>query len=124
MRTENTTKEIGAKLANAVTSIYDVVPQLLRGLPKPFPVDPLILAAYAGKYQPSEGVIVTIRVDGARIFAQVSKQGEYELKARSNNQFYPREFEAEITFYKNASGEVDRLVYVINGVTYEAKKVP
>jgi hypothetical protein len=30
---------------------------------------------------------------------------------------YPREFDAEITFYKNARGEVDRLVLVENGVT-------
>jgi hypothetical protein len=112
-------------LANAATSIYDVVPQLLRGLPKPFPVDPKVLAAYAGRYQVSDGYIVTIRVDGTRIFAQVPNQGEYELIARSNNQFYPRAFDAEIAFYKNASGEVDRMVVVgVFETPVEAKKVP
>ena len=44
--------------------------------------------------------------------------------ALSETQFCPREFDAELTFYKNASGEVDRLVLVQSGVTYEAKKVP
>ena len=44
--------------------------------------------------------------------------------ARSENQFYPFVFDAEITFYRNDSGEVDRMVLVENGVTLEAKKVP
>ena len=67
---------------------------------------------------------MTIRVDGTRIFIQAPNKPEYELLARSENQFYPRAFDAEITFYKNASGEVDRLVLVESGETFEAKKVP
>jgi CubicO group peptidase (beta-lactamase class C family) len=111
-------------LANAATSIYDVVPQLLRGLPKPFTVDPQVLAAYSGRYQLSDGSIMTIRVDGGHIFLQVPNQGEYELVARSDNQFYPRAFDAEITFYRNDRGEVDRAIMLQFGVTTEAKKVP
>ena len=67
---------------------------------------------------------MTIRVDGTRIFIQAPNRPEYELYALSENQFYPRAFVAEITFYKNASGEVDRLVLVESGETFEAKKVP
>jgi CubicO group peptidase (beta-lactamase class C family) len=111
-------------LTNAATNLYDVVPQLLRGLPKSFPVDPQILAAYAGKYQTSEGVTATIRVDGGRIFLQALDQPEAELLALSDNQFYPRAYDAEFTFYKNDSGEVDRMVAVVLGETLEAKKVP
>jgi CubicO group peptidase (beta-lactamase class C family) len=111
-------------LANAANSIWDIVPQLMRGLPKPFPVDPQVLAAYAGRYQVSGGHIVTIRVDGTRIFLQIPNQGEYELVARSDNQFYPRAFDAEITFYRNDSGEEDRMVGVVLGETLEANKVP
>jgi hypothetical protein len=89
------------------------------------PVDPQVLAAYAGKYQFPDGVIVTIRVDGARIFIQVPSQGEYELLARSKNQFYPAVGAGELTFYKNASGEVDRMAVVTGeGKTIEVKKVP
>ncbi len=111
-------------LANAATSIYDVVPQLLRGLPKPFPVDPKVLATYAGRYQVSDGYIVTIRVDGTRIFAQATDQAEFELLARSENQLYPRAFDAEFTFCRNDRGEVDRVVGVVLGDTLEATKVP
>jgi len=114
-------------LANAAVDIDDVGRLLIRRLPlTPVPVDPQVLAAYAGKYQ-SNGVIVTIRVDGTRIFIQAPNQPEVELLARSDNQFYPRAFvayEADFTFYKNASSEVDRLVMVQFGETLEAKKVP
>jgi len=90
------------------------------------PVDPQVLAAYAGKYQFPDGVIVTIRVDGARIFIQVPNQGEYELFARSENQFYPSVGAGgEVTFYKNAIGEVDRMAVVTGeGETIEGQKVP
>ena len=117
-------------LANAAINIDDVGLQLIRGLPKPFPVDPQVLGEYAGRYQFPEisrevkELVVTIRVDGTRIFIQAPNQPEYELYAISETQFYPREFDAEFTFYKNASGEVNQLVMVQSGETYEAKKVP
>ena len=111
-------------LANAATDLYDVVPQLLRGLPKPFPVDPQVLAAYAGKYQSPEGVIVTIRVNGSRIYIQVPGNQEGELISISENQFSLRGQYVDFSFYRNDSGEVDRLVMVQNGITADAKKVP
>ena len=118
-------------LTNAVISIDDIGLQLIRRLPlTPVSIDSLVLTSYAGRYQfpgiseEVKEVVVTIRVDGTRIFMQVPNQGEYELLARSEAQFYPQVFDAEFTFYKNASGEVDRLVMVQNGETYEAKKEP
>ena len=89
------------------------------------PVDPQVLAAYAGKYQFPDGVILTIRVDSTFIFIQVPNQPEIELYARSENQFYPPVDAGELTFYKNASGEVDRMAVVTGeGKTIEGKNVP
>jgi len=87
-------------------------------------VDPQLLAEYAGRYQSPDGVVVTIRVDGTRIFMQAPNRPEHEFYARSETEFSPLAFEAEITFSRNDSGEVDRLVLVENGETFEAKKVP
>ena len=108
-------------LANAAISIEDVGGALIRGLAKPFPVAPQVLAEYAGRYQDSDGVMSTVRVDGSRIFVQETNYPEYELLASSENQFCVGN--AEITFYRNDSGEVDRLV-VSSGETHEAKRVP
>jgi hypothetical protein len=93
-------------------------------------VDPKVLASYAGRYQLPDGDIVTVRVDGTRIFIQLPGEPEYELFASSEGHLYlpVSELEAssalEIAFYRNDRGEVDRVVGVVGGVTYEAKKVP
>jgi len=108
-------------LTNAFRDITDVGFFLMD---PPVPVAPQVLAAYAGRYKFSNDIVVTIRVDGTLIFIQAPNQPEYESVARSENQFTPRVFDAEITFYKNDIGEVDRLVLVENSGTYEAKKVP
>ena len=96
---------------------------LLRGLPKPFPVDPQVLAAYAGRYQFGD-FVVTIRVDGARIYLGVTGSGEAELIAIFANQFYLPELDADITFYRNERGEVDRMEAMRNGETLVVKKIP
>jgi CubicO group peptidase (beta-lactamase class C family) len=102
---------------------YYIGYSLMRGLPKPFPVDPQVLAAYAGRYQ-FDDFDVTIRVDGARIYLRVPGNQEGELIAISENQFYLRELYAEIAFYRNDRGEVGRMEVVSHGETLEAKKVP
>jgi dienelactone hydrolase len=101
--------------------------------PPAVPVDPQILAAYGGRYQLSDGHTMTICGDGTRIFLQVPNEpgfeaitGEYELLAASEDHFFlgVSDSDIDIAFYRNASGEVDRFVFVASGVTYEAKKVP
>jgi CubicO group peptidase (beta-lactamase class C family) len=112
-------------LTNVLMDIDRIGLQLIRGMPlTPVTVDPQVLAAYAGRYQVSDGIIGMIRIDGSRIFVQIPSSGELELMASSDSQFYLQGANAEITFYKNPSGEVDRLVYAENGETYEAKKLP
>jgi len=98
--------------------------------PPAMPVDPQVLAAYAGRYHHPNGIDLTIRIDGTRVFVQIPNEpgyesvaGEYELFASSQDRFSAL-MGTEITFGRNASGEVDRLVYVENGVTIEVKKIP
>jgi len=46
------------------------------------------------------------------------------LIAISESQFYLEEYHAEITFYRNDRGDVDRMEVVGIGGTLEAQKVP
>ncbi len=97
---------------------------LLRGFPlTPVPVDPNVLAAYAGRYQ-FDDFDVTIRVDGARIYFRIPGIGEAELIAISEDRFYLADQYADIAFYPNDRGEVDRMEEVVIGGTLEAKKIP
>ena len=118
-------------LANVQVDVDYVVRLIIGRMPFALvQVDPQVLASYAGRYQLPDGNIVTVRVDGTRIFIPVPGEPEYELFASSESHFYlpVSEQEAssalEIAFYRNDRGEVDRLVGVLEGVTYEAKKVP
>jgi len=85
----DTQRKIGVVvLANAAVSIDDVGRQRVHRLPlTPVQVDPKVLAAYAGKYQFSDGVILTIRIDGTRTFIQVPDRPEVELLARFEKSF-------------------------------------
>jgi CubicO group peptidase (beta-lactamase class C family) len=121
----DTERRIGVVvLANASVMIDDIGFAALGGLPKPFPIDQQLLAEYAGRYQFPDGVVVTIRVEGTRVFIQAPNQPEYELYGRSETEFSPLAFKAVITFCRNDSGEVDRLVLVEGGKTFEAERLP
>ena len=112
-------------LTNAAVDIDYVARLLLSRLP--FPLTqyvPKDLASYAGRYQSPDGSIVTIRIDGTRIFIQLPDGPEYELFASSESHFFMPVSALEITFYRNVLGEVDRVVGEVNGVTYEGVKVP
>jgi hypothetical protein len=106
-----------------------------------FPVDAQVLVGYAGKYQvlaadadkyqiPND-LVATIRVDGTRIFLQLPDKPEYELLAGENelfagseDRFYLGATYFEFTFYRNDSGEVERVVLSAEGNTMEMKKIP
>jgi D-alanyl-D-alanine-carboxypeptidase/D-alanyl-D-alanine-endopeptidase len=118
-------------LANVQVDVDYVVRLIIGRMPFALvQVDPQVLASYAGQYQLPDGNIVTFRVDGTRIFIQLPGEPEYEIFANSESHFYlpVSELEAssafEIAFYRNDRGEVDRVVGLLGGVTYEAKKVP
>jgi CubicO group peptidase (beta-lactamase class C family) len=118
-------------LANVQVDVDYVVRLLIGRMPFTLvQVDPQVLASYAGRYQDPDGNIVAFRIDGTRIFIQLPDEPEYEIFASSESHFFlpVSELEAssalEIAFYRNDRGEVDRVVGLLGGVTYEAKKVP
>lgn len=96
----------------------------------PFPVDAQVLAAYAGRYQFGD-LNFSIRVDGTHIYLQLPDEpayghlaGENELFAGSEDRFYLGDTYIEFTFYRNNSGDVERMVLSAEGHTLEAKKLP
>ena len=112
-------------LTNAAVDVDYVARLLLSRKPFPLVQDvPEDLALYAGRYQLPDGSIVTIRVEGTRIFIQIPDGLDYELFVSSESHFYMPVSDLEITFYRDARGEVDRFMGVVEGVTYEADKVP
>jgi hypothetical protein len=112
-------------LANASVDIDYIARLVIEKLPFSLVQEaPQDLTAYAGRYPRPDGSIVTIRVEGKRIFIQIPNEPEYELIASSENHFYLPVSDLELTFYRNDRGEVDRFVAVLGDETYEIKKMP
>jgi CubicO group peptidase (beta-lactamase class C family) len=73
-------------------------------------VAPEILASYAGEYELGRGFSVTIRHEGARLFAQATGQREVEIFAESETDFFYKVVDAQITFVPGKDGGAPGLV--------------
>lgn len=82
-----------------------------------------ILSRYVGEYELMPNFIITITVEGNKIFAQATGQGKFEIFPNSQTSFYYKVVNAQIDFVENAEGEFDQLILHQNGRDMPAKKI-
>ena len=82
-----------------------------------------ILKQYVGKYELAPEFIIEITVDGSQIFAQATGQGQFELFAKDETNFFVKVVPAKVTFNKNASKKVESLTLFQGGREMPAKKI-
>jgi CubicO group peptidase (beta-lactamase class C family) len=75
-----------------------------------------------GRYELSANFILTVSASGERLFVQGTGQPRAEVFPESETNFFAKVVEAQVTFYKDASGKVTRLVLHQNG-DHEAKRL-
>lgn len=108
-------------LANSSAGIDDIGWALLdpgtalRVVRAEAPVAPNRLARYAGRYDLSSAFSIWISLDDGRLFAQATGQPKLPLFASSDSTFFFRTVEAELTFVRDSTGAVDRLILHQNG---------
>jgi uncharacterized protein YneR len=85
-------------------------------------VDPSALDAYVGVYQLAPTFSVTITREANRLYAQATGQPRLQLYAESPNEFFFKEVDAQITFEKDASGKVNRMILHQNGMNIPGPK--
>jgi D-alanyl-D-alanine carboxypeptidase len=94
---------------------------------KPAPVvvavDPAVYRAYAGEYELAPGFILTVTVEGDRIMTQATGQSKVEIYPSSPTEFFLKVVDAQMTFVKDESGAVIRLVLHQGGRDMPAKKI-
>lgn len=83
-----------------------------------------VLDAYAGRYQLTPELVLTIRRDGDVLKAQATGQGETTLAAVTQTRFSVRELNATIDFERDAAGAVTRLILNQNGRSGPAPRLP
>ena len=87
-------------------------------------LDPAVYDQYVGRYQLVRGVNVTVTRDGDGLFAQLTGQPRFEVFPESEDEFFLRVVDAQITFGRNDAGAVDHLVLHQNGVDQRAPRLP
>ena len=78
---------------------------------------------YAGKYELAPNFIVEVTVDGNQIFAQATGQGQFELFAEDEINFFAKVAPIKVKINKNDSGEVESFTLYQGGSETVAKKI-
>jgi len=85
------------------------------GLFKEVIIDDKILQTYIGKYELAPEFVITVSKDGSQMKAQATGQSEFEIYPRSENVFYLKVVEAQVTFNKNEGGMVVSMTLLQGG---------
>ena len=117
-------------LSNSSVSIDDIGFHILTpGYPLASPpkltstADPQTFQAYTGTYEFSPGLTVDIMTTDGKLYGQPPGQMRSELFPESNRNFFLQQENAQITFVKDAAGNITHLLFLKNGQTREARKI-
>ena len=86
-------------------------------------IDPTVLKAYVGKYDYGRGKTLTVTRQGDRLFGQRTGQRRMALLPRSEDIFFWRDLNAEITFVRDESGKVVKGIHTQGGRTFDVLKI-
>ncbi|KAA2238503.1 serine hydrolase [Chitinophaga agrisoli] len=100
-----------------------VLPPAVQQLITASQADTAAYRTYAGSYLLGPGVVMTITVEGSRIYEQVTGQRRYEIFPQSPGKFFMRVVDAQITFTRDEQGKVDGLVLHQGGRDVPGKRV-
>lgn len=107
-----------------------LVPQIpLDGPPTPpkqrveIAIDPSRLAPYVGIYELAPNFQLAITREGPSLFAQATGQTKLQLHAESENEFFLKVVDAQVTFVKDPNGRVNQLILHQNGANIPGRRV-
>ena len=81
------------------------------------------LVKYAGQFQLAPNFIITIRVDGNKIFAQATGQSEFEIFPSAETKFYLKEVNTQMEFFANEKGNFNKLILFQNNREMPGEKI-
>ena len=84
---------------------------------------PSALNKYVGDYEIRPDLILSVFVENGRLLTQASNQATFEIFPETETFFFVKEFDAQLTFQKDESGDVGRLVLHQHGHDTFAPKI-
>lgn len=115
-------KPIGAVVMTNSDDGYPLVQEVFQAIARAYgwpeyvpahvaaPTDPHVFADYIGEYQLHPGYNVHIERQGDQLYLHPAGQHALPLYATSDTEFFAQEINADVSFMKNADGEVTGLV--------------
>ncbi|HEX9084663.1 MAG TPA: DUF3471 domain-containing protein, partial [Gemmatimonadaceae bacterium] len=85
-------------------------------------VEPTLLEAYVGVYQLAPTFALTITREGGSLYAQATGQQRFQIFAEAPAEFFFKEVDAQITFERDPSGKVTRLILHQGGMNVPGLK--
>ncbi|WP_298238044.1 serine hydrolase [uncultured Algibacter sp.] len=82
-----------------------------------------ILETYTGKYQLMPGFILTVTKEGNQLKTQATGQPVFDIFPKSENEFFLKVVQAQLTFNKNDSGVVDSVTLFQGGREIKGKRL-
>ena len=110
-------------MAQGLAAIAYGEPYDMPGQPPAVEVDPAVLQKYAGSYQVSADMTVTITAEAGHLFAEVPGQPKFELFPTSETEFFAKIADIKLHFEVGADGAVTELVIHEGGHELHAAKV-
>ncbi len=95
----------------------------LKELKKPYTVSSAILKSYVGTYELSPGFNIEISLENNELVIQATGQAKAAIYAESETKFFLKILPAQIEFFRDANGGVEKLVLYQNGGVMQGKKV-
>ncbi|HKV39115.1 MAG TPA: DUF3471 domain-containing protein [Blastocatellia bacterium] len=86
-------------------------------------IDPAVYDRYVGDYQFLPGVVLKITRQGDRLLGQLTGQPQVEFFAESETKFFLKVIDGELTFVKDAKGEVNELQFDMGDRQMHGKRI-
>ncbi len=86
-------------------------------------IDPDVINDYVGSYEAQPTFVFTVTTEDERLFVQATGQPRFEIFPSAEDEFYLTVVDAQISFNRDASGEVESLTLRQNGQHMPAPKV-
>ena len=94
-----------------------------KDIVKEVKVEKAVLESYIGKYELDPRFVITITLEGEQLMAQATGQSNFPVFPKSENVFYYKVVQAELTFNKNEKGEVESLTLFQSGHKMTGKRI-
>jgi hypothetical protein len=86
-------------------------------------IAPQVLDSVVGLYDYGPLGILTVTREGDRLFAQLASQPRLEIFPRSENEFFWKAVDAQVTFIRDPNGKVIEAIHHQNGGTRHAPRL-